>query len=462
MYDQKLIDETRRVLIVRYPKFAREIAATPIRYSSKTKTASTNGKNIYINPKYFASLTDEGRLYLMAHEFMHIKFEHMHRLKTKDGEMRDFGSWNIATDAIIDANLERDGFTIPEGYVKDLMHSIPNILDYNAEELYEKIRKEKHGPKIKGDEGPQEDGDDGKEGGESGEGGQSETSGDHSQWEKAFKQHEKKEKKKNKKEKQKNKENKSQGDQPSGTDERNEFAVNRDQRRNTAIQHMQMLKLKNLDFPDGGKKVDIGEIGQPATNIDYLTALLRREFDKTEEIWSQRRSVAENNYAYRLEDYDTDDEAWTEFIIDASGSVSLEMIRAALRLTKSLLNNSRLRVGCVNAKFWGFVEIKSEKDIDNFTITDEVLDHGYVDGWDLAVRSFTKDRQVNRIMFTDGGNPPCGIMPKDDLKDIDVIWLDYYNKNFHPCCGKVIFVDPKDLMRYDVRHHAGQDISKSE
>ena len=62
----------------------------------------------------------------------------MYRLKDKSGVKRDPELWNIATDAIINANLERDGFTIKEGYV-----NMPEALDYSAEEFYQKLLQEK-------------------------------------------------------------------------------------------------------------------------------------------------------------------------------------------------------------------------------------------------------------------------------------------------------------------------------
>lgn len=48
---------------------------------------------------------------------MHIKFSHMDRVKDKNGNIKDTQIWNIATDAIINANLEKDGFEIKEGYI---------------------------------------------------------------------------------------------------------------------------------------------------------------------------------------------------------------------------------------------------------------------------------------------------------------------------------------------------------
>lgn len=94
--------------------------------------------------------------------------------------------------------------------------------------------------------------------------------------------------------------------------------------------------------------------------------LLRREIDKSETIWSHRRSVEENNYAYRLEEYDVEDEALTEVMIDVSGSVSIEMVKAFLKQLKSIIKESKLKVGCFNEQLWGMKEIKSEEEIVDF------------------------------------------------------------------------------------------------
>lgn len=62
---------------------------------------------------------------------------------------------------------------------------------------------------------------------------------------------------------------------------------------------------------------------------------------------------------------------------------------------------------------------------------------------DAAVRAFSKKKEINKIVFTDGYP---GKEPKEDLKGINVIWLVYKNRDFHPCCGKVIDVYPNDLQ----------------
>ena len=153
-----------------------------------------------------------------------------------------------------------------------------------------------------------------------------------------------------------------------------------------------------------------------------------------------------------MEENDIEDEAETEIMIDVSGSVELDLVKAFLRQIKPLLKQSKLRVGCFNEKFWGLVEIKSVRDIDNFTIPREARgSSAWTEDWDLAVRSFTKRREINKIVFTDG--EPCpGTMPKDDLKRENVIWLVYGNRNFEPCCGKVIQITEKQLEQLQQIH----------
>ncbi len=500
-YDRKLLLDVKKLMMARYPRFGAEIAAANLEYKTDLKyhTAATDGKNIYFDPNYLASLSDDDKLFIIAHELMHVKFEHMFRIMGKDGKMRDPEIWNTATDAIINANLERDGFKIKEGYV-----NMPEALNYSAEEFYEKLLKEKQQEQSQSGNGQnnqqnqgqndekqqgQENGQDGMQSPQQGPNGdqqgqaseqdQSEQSSqvqsgnrqdgqnssggqqfadDHSLWEKAFEES-KQSGKGQKQNSGKNQETSSRGQSKdtklsptaeipefdeSKFDERSQFAENREIRREIAKQKFEKMRDQVLQRSESGN-IEFGEVGEAKPILDWKL-LLRREVEKTETIWSQRRSIAENNYAYRLEENDVEDEAETEVMIDVSGSVSLEMVKAFLRQLKPLLKESKLKVGCFNEKFWGMVEIKSNRDIDNFKIPSAARgDSAWTEDWDLAVRSFSKKREVNKIVFTDG--EPCpGTMPKDDLKGTNVIWLVYSNRHFNPCCGKVIDVYPKDLQ----------------
>lgn len=471
-----LYDVTRKML-VKYPRFGSEIADANIEFRDDLPfhTAATDGKNIYVDLNYFESLSEDDRLFTIAHEIMHIKFMHMYRLKDKDGKKRNLNLWNIATDAIINANLERDGFTIKEGYV-----NMPEALNYSAEEFYEILLKEKENQQKaqenqeqnQGDSGEQSQDNENKESNQNGKGGNQEgkqeqnenpsdgnsegkktgkeneqpshQGDDHSLWEEAFRNQQQGQKADQKQEKDEAEKQKEIDEQPQMTfDERGEFEDNRQEKRERFKARREKTK-HDIRGMQEKESIKLGSIGESRENIDWKT-LLRREVEKTETIWSQKRSIAENNYAYRLEENDIEDEAETEIMIDVSGSVNLDLVKAFLRQIKPILKQSKLKVGCFNERFWGLVDIKNERDIDNFTIPREARgSSAWTEDWDLAVRSFTKKKEINKIVFTDGY--PCpGTMPKEDLKRENIIWLVYGNKAFNPCCGKVINITERQL-----------------
>ena len=444
-----LIYNVKRKMLAKYPRFGSEIAVANIEFKDNLKyhTAATDGKNIYVDPNYFASLSENDRLFTIAHEIMHIKFMHMFRLKDKSGVKRDPELWNIATDAIINANLERDGFTIKEGYV-----NMPEALDYSAEEFYQKLLQEKE-KKEQEQEDEQNSNNENSEQTENQESDNNKSQGDdHSLWEEAFKVQQNSGKKGQRQDKNTQKQAQKQTQEQdqeqeeeqidTDFDERGEFEDNRKEKREKFKSRREKTE-KDIRNTDKGT-IELGDIGKSKEEIDWKL-LIRKEIEKSETIWSQRRSIAENNYAYRLEENDIEDDAETEVMIDVSGSVDLELVKSFLRQLKPLLQQSKLRVGCFNEQFWGMVDIKNVREIDNFTIPRGARGHSaWTEDWDLAVRSFTKKREINKIVFTDGY--PCpGTMPKEDLKRENIIWLVYGNKDFKPCCGKVINITEKQL-----------------
>ena len=444
-----LIYNVKRKMLAKYPRFGSEIAVANIEFKDNLKyhTAATDGKNIYVDPNYLASLSENDRLFTIAHEIMHIKFMHMYRLKDKSGVKRDPELWNIATDAIINANLERDGFTIKEGYV-----NMPEALDYSAEEFYQKLLQEKE-KKEQEQEDEQNSNNENSEQTENQESDNNKSQGDdHSLWEEAFKEQQNSGKKGQRQDKNTQKQAQKQTQEQdqeqeeeqidTDFDERGEFEDNRKEKREKFKSRREKTE-KDIRNTDKGT-IELGDIGKSKEEIDWKL-LIRKEIEKSETIWSQRRSIAENNYAYRLEENDIEDDAETEVMIDVSGSVDLELVKSFLRQLKPLLQQSKLRVGCFNEQFWGMVDIKNVREIDNFTIPRGARGHSaWTEDWDLAVRSFTKKREINKIVFTDGY--PCpGTMPKEDLKRENIIWLVYGNKDFKPCCGKVINITEKQL-----------------
>ena len=208
----------------------------------------------------------------------------------------------------------------------------------------------------------------------------------------------------------------------------------------------QKQNFKQVGKEAGGLKQNYGPLEEKKAVVSWKK-LLRREVEKEEDRWTYRRANEDNYFQAGISSLDSIDMPTTEVLLDISGSVDIYLLREFLTQLKPLLKESKLKVGCFNDVFWGMVEIKSNDDIDNFEIPYNARDYIYAwnEDWDLAVRSFSKKREVNKIVFTDGFPEP-GTMPGEDLKNINVIWIVYGNKAFHPCCGKVINVDVSKIM----------------
>lgn len=129
-YDIKSI---KNKMLVKYPFFGSVIADVKYEEDKSLGTAGTNGQIIYYNPDYLNCLSKEEQTFVFAHEVCHIAFNHILRSEGKDVNL-----WNIATDGVINQFLKRDGLKMPEGGV-----DIANALNYDAEQLYEKLLQEK-------------------------------------------------------------------------------------------------------------------------------------------------------------------------------------------------------------------------------------------------------------------------------------------------------------------------------
>lgn len=197
-------------------------------------------------------------------------------------------------------------------------------------------------------------------------------------------------------------------------------------------------------------------LGESQQVADWKKILKQNMLDP-EDKWSYRRSGADNDYMARSEELEDEVKAKTEVMIDVSGSVDEELVKEFLRQLKPLLKRSDIMVGCFDDEFYPFKEIKNKKDIDNFRIPG-----GGGTDLDLAVRSFSDDKDTNKIIFTDGE----GEMPTPDLKNVkNLFWVVYQNETpswyyedrsyqgdwFKPVCGKVIYVKRKEIAQDYVR-----------
>ena len=84
------------------------------KFSNEVPTAATDGLSITYNPEFFKSLTDEERVFLLAHEVFHVAFSHMIRRGN-----RDFKLYNMAGDFVINQVLKDSGYKLIEGSLID-------------------------------------------------------------------------------------------------------------------------------------------------------------------------------------------------------------------------------------------------------------------------------------------------------------------------------------------------------
>lgn len=450
-------------------------------HGHKISRAATDGKTIYVNKDYMSTISESEQIFVLAHEVGHIGLNHIKRIKGRDVEI-----WNQATDAVINANLLNDKLVMPANCVK-----IIDALEYNAEHLYAKLLKEKeqqeekksqaknsqnkqqaqsegqqdgenfdlphkgesergNGESERGD-GKSERGNDeseigngesergngeseignGESDGQKDESEQNDEGGgqgqeeennqpwqdEHAFWEEAANEAE------------------AEDEESEEVDEKEIFKQNADERVKRAEEVMKKLGSQRRGMGGEATLVGFSDIGGPGKPVVNWKKMLLKTLEVEDETWGHKFSYKSNGYRARIEDVEYDEMAETEIILDVSGSISLNLLKSFLRQVKTILKESKIKVGTFSNDFHNWIEIKNYSDIDNLKI--------HVGGgtnFDAASRAFTKRKDVNKICFTDGedgGN--AGI--KEKRKDI--VWISFENPNFKPDLGKVLYVPPE-------------------
>ena len=537
-YDIKSI---KNKMLVKYPFFGSVIADVKYEEDESLGTAGTNGQIIYYNPDYLNSLSKEEQTFVFAHEVCHIAFNHILRSEGKDVNL-----WNIATDGVINQFLKRDGLKMPEGGV-----DIADALNYDAEQLYEKLLQEKqqnqenqqnsqehqnqqnnsksnnnqkndnsqnskndqqsdgsqkqNSEKSQNDQDsnqpssnsknnensqssedsqeqsnnqdnsqinaqqnnsnsnnnqngkndPQGDGSKGNtleqsSGDESSQQSDNNSNNDdkkhkdvghdtHSMWEEAVKKHKEEEQNKEKKNNEINKEIKNSSekddfkkkqDELETMGEKEAFKKNLEDRKKQLEELKEAIsKLASQAGSTSNEDVrEIENIGISKPLIDWRYIL--REAIKYDVDWSYQNATIEDGVITpNLEEQPKPE---TEIVLDTSGSISDVLLRNFLRECKNILQQSRVKVGCFDTKFYGFHEIRTEQDIENM----KFVGGGGTDFY-VAINAFTR-RVENKIIFTDGEawmpNIPC-----------DAIWIVFGQTKINPKGGKVIYITPEQL-----------------
>lgn len=395
-----MIEQIKRRLLIKYPLFGSIIANTEMVLKEDLPTAATDGKKIFYNEKFLESLTNDEQVFVLAHEICHIAFDHIKRCEDKNLKL-----WNIATDSVINALLEKDGLPIIKGGI-----NMPEAIGYNAEEMYEKLLKEMELQQQGGNkEGDQE--------------GNNEVS-NHDQWEKGL-------------EKQEGEEVESDEDsleEGEEISEKDAFDKNKKERKKQLEDLKKQLIKQSQGFGTNETPRPVNNVGTAKPLIDWRRIL--KEATSHEVDWSySNATIEEGVITPHLEEYQT---PITEIVLDTSGSIDEELLKAFLRECKNIFQTSKVKVGCFDDKFYGFNEIYSVDDIESLEFKG-----GGGTNFNAAVEAFTR-RAENKIIFTDG----WASMP---YKPCDCIWVVFGYQIINPIGGKVIYVDEKELYKNKIK-----------
>ena len=103
----------RIALSLRQPFLASAIMRLPIKDATVygwCKTMATDGYHIFFNVNWVANLSQSEIRGVLAHEVLHVIFQHSSRRSNRDPEL-----WNIAADHAINLLLIEQGFSLPKG-----------------------------------------------------------------------------------------------------------------------------------------------------------------------------------------------------------------------------------------------------------------------------------------------------------------------------------------------------------
>jgi len=477
----------KRKMLVKYPFFGSVVASVGYKENKDISTTGTDGETIYYNPEYLEGLSVEEQTFIFAHEVCHIAFNHILRSEGKNPEL-----WSIATDGVINQFLKRDGLKIAPGVV-----DMAEAINYDAEQLYEKLLQEKQQRQQQSGQGnqqqnsggsqgennqqqPQSQQDNGEtqnqeqsqeskqqssDGGQSGdnqEQSQSQQQGNSGSGGSQDPKKQSQEQSGGESEEDSQKEDKSKQDVGHDTHSMWAQAVkkHKEQQEKTKLEKKQE-ELESMGEKDAfkknleDKKKQLEELKEAISKqASQAGTSTNRDIRTVNDIGSAKPLI---DWRYVLRDaikYDVD---WsyknatledgvvsanleeqpmpeTEIVLDTSGSINEVLLKNFLRECKNILQHTKLKVGCFDTEFYGFHEIRTEEDIEKMRFEGE----GGTD-FDVAVGAFSR-RVENKIIFTDGE----ASMPDMPL---DAIWIVFGGEKINPKGGKVIHIDNEQLER---------------
>ncbi len=408
------IESIKIKLLVKYPFFGSVVANSTFVEEPSISTAATDGENIYYNPSFIESLTDDQKVFVFAHEVCHIAFDHIFRSEGKDNKL-----WNIATDSVINAFLMQDGLPMVDGGI-----DIPEAINFDAEEMYRKLLEkleQQDSQDNQNCQSNQDNKDDQNDQNQNNDVGHD----THSMWEDAIKKKHQKDKFESSSKKQND-----EIEKISKLGEKEAFKENKKERKKELERIRQDIVSKSHipGYTTNSEVRDIKSIGVSKPIVDWRRVL--KEAVKYDIDWSYKNAGIEDGVITPYLEGIPKPE--TEIVLDTSGSIDDTLLRNFLRECKNILQASKIKVGCFDTKFYGFTEIRNEFGIEKIPFCG-----GGGTDFDVAVNAFTQ-RVENKIIFTDGRAQ----MPR---KPLDALWIVYGGKRINPPGGKVIYIDEDQL-----------------
>jgi len=391
----------KRVLL-RYPIFGNVIANLNFQFTTEQVPAPafTDGGTIYYKQDFLTDFNDDEKEFVISHEIFHIVLNHLFRNLGKDRDLL-----NYVEDAIINQLLIRDGLVMPEGLVY-----VEDALDYSVDELYLKLL-----PKL----------DEIKE------------------WMVSNTYHiELTEEEINEIN---DKLNEILDNSYNNYSRDLQELMNDNQRiREELIDDFQQQLKQEAESTGYGKYAGRQEfpsiaVGKAAPLL-YWQEILKQTLVIPDEVATSFYEV-EMDGIIRKEEKSDIGYSESEIIIDSSGSMNMQKIKAILRECKNILSSSNIKVGFCDVHFYGWNEIRNEADIDNLRI----IGRGGTD-FDNMANSFSIDAD-NKIVITDG---EC-TFPKDRP---DILWviINYHKPYFYsddkennPSKINSIFINERDI-----------------
>jgi predicted metal-dependent peptidase len=125
---ERLVSAALLRLRMRAPFFATLALFARVEASDQIDSAATDGRNVFLNPGFFQSLSPPQQDQLLLHQVLHAALLHVTRRGGRDQRL-----WNVACDIVVNGLIAgTEGFQLPSGALRDQRRE-----QLSVEEVYE-------------------------------------------------------------------------------------------------------------------------------------------------------------------------------------------------------------------------------------------------------------------------------------------------------------------------------------